>query len=82
VAVTTVLLPCVVADLGTVGEKYCCSNTEVSLIVEKMNILSSLREVNARRASVIICSYSPSKRRVAAIRTTGKKAVTFMLLEC
>ena len=56
-------------DLGTVGVQYCCSKTEVRLVLENIT-------------SVIICCYSPSKSIVAAIRTTRKKAaLPFMLLE-
>jgi hypothetical protein len=80
--VSTVWLPWAVGDLGAIGVEYCCSNTEVSLVLENINnFLSSVSGPNPRIISVIIFGYSPIKNRVAAIRTTRKKAVAFMLLE-
>jgi hypothetical protein len=81
VDVTTVWLLWAVGDWGTIGVEYCCSNTEVNLVLEKMNILSSFNGPNPRIIGVIIFGNSLSKSRVAAIRTTRKKAVPFMLLE-
>jgi len=67
----TVLMPRAILDLGTIGVEYCYSNTEVSLVLENINIFwSSFSGLNARITSVIICFYSPRESRVAAIRTT------------
>jgi hypothetical protein len=70
-------------DLGTIGVEYCCSNTEVSLFLENINkFLSSFNGPNPRIISVIVCFYSLSKSRMAAIRTLRTKAAfPFMLLE-
>jgi len=78
----TVLMPRATVDLGTVGVEYCCSNTDVSLLLENINIfLSSFSGLNPGISSVIITFYSPSKSREAAIKTTRTKALPFMLLE-
>jgi len=37
----TVLMPRAILDLGTIGVEYCCSNTEVSLVLDNKNIFLS-----------------------------------------
>ena len=38
----TVLMPRATLDLGTFGVEYCCSNTDVSLLLENINIFFCL----------------------------------------
>lgn len=70
------------ADISAIGAEYCCSATKVSSMLENISTFSfPVVKLVQGTTSVLIGLYSPSRSKMAAIRTTRKKAVPFMLLE-